>query len=266
MSNERVPSLPGSQPVFEADVEDSRFGWSTLATLTAAAVSISTVRAAATRGKRSTVDELRDGIVDHELRAAVTARNKIAMLQTSGRNFAKESYGKKKSKSKMPKEKVKAPAAPAIEPEETFFEGPPSKTEMIIPGASVLTVVGVIPFSASVARQVWTRYKITNRRLEVASGFQGKDVVQVLYREIVDVKWLRRFGGAAGDIVLSLQDGSKLEVRSVPEFDRNLAFIMSKLDENTVRDCGYPDKPARDFFAENPDSPKPEIEEAEASA
>ena len=86
----------------------------------------------------------------------------------------------KKQKTKQPKEKVKAPAAAlAVEPEVTFFEGPPSATEMIIPGVSILTVVGIIPFAASAARQAWTRYKFTNRRIEVASGFQGKEVVQV---------------------------------------------------------------------------------------
>merc|ERR1711918_297467 len=113
-------------------------------------------------------------------------------------------------------------------------------TETLIPGLSVFTVVGIIPFSASIARQAWTKYKFTNRRIEVASGFQGKDVVQVLYREIVDVKWLRRYGGAAGDLVLSLQDGSKLEVRSVPEFDRNLAFIMSMIEDDARGACEYP--------------------------
>merc|ERR1719424_121946 len=132
-------------------------------------------------------------------------------------------------KSKAPKEKVKAPSPTgALAPEQTFFEGAPSITETFIPGLSLFTVVGVIPFTASLARQAWTKYKFTNRRIEVASGFQGKDKVQVLWRECVDVKWLRRFGGAAGDIVVSLQDGSKLEMRSVPEFDRNLAFIMQQ--------------------------------------
>ena len=28
------------------------------------------------------------------------------------------------------------------------------------------------------------------------AGFQGKDVVQITYREIEDIKWLRRYGGA----------------------------------------------------------------------
>lgn len=86
----------------------------------------------------------------------------------------------KKQKIKSPKEKVKAPVSPVnLEAEKTFFLGPPSASEMIIPGLSILTVVGVIPFAASVARQTWTRYKLTNRRIEIASGFQGKEVVQV---------------------------------------------------------------------------------------
>merc|ERR1719353_712439 len=152
-------------------------------------------------------------------------------------------------KSKAPKEKVKAPPPSTIlAPEQTFFEGPPSMTETLIPGLSLFTVVGVIPFSASIARQAWTRYKLTSRRIEVASGFQGKDVVQVIWREIADVKWLRRYGGAAGDLVFSLGDGSKLEVRSVPDFDRNLAFIMSMVDDDARDSSGYPDGPARDYI------------------
>lgn len=154
-------------------------------------------------------------------------------------------------KSKAPKEKVKGPAAPtgAMVPEQTFFEGAPSITETFIPGLSLFTVVGVIPFTASLARQAWTKYKFTNRRIEVASGIQGKDKVQVLWREITEVRWLRRYGGAAGDIVLSLQDGSKLEMRSVPEFDRNLNFAMSQLAEDAVEASQYPDGPAKEFIA-----------------
>lgn len=162
----------------------------------------------------------------------------------------KGAFGKKK-KNKAPKEKVKAPAPTAgvaLTPEQTFWEGAPSMTETLIPGLSLFTVVGVIPFSASIARQAWTRYKLTSRRIEVASGFQGKDVVQVIWREIADVKWLRRYGGAAGDLVFSLGDGSKLEVRSVPDFDRNLAFIMSMVDDDARDSSGYPDGPARDYI------------------
>jgi len=172
-------------------------------------------------------------------------------------------------KSKQPKEKVKGPAPSAIlAPEQTFFEGPPSATETLIPGLSLFTVVGVIPFTASLARQAWTRYKLTNRRIEVASGFQGKDVVQVLWREISDVKWLRRYGGAAGDVVFTLGDGSKLEVRSVPEFDRNLAFIFSQIDDSVAEASAYPDGPAREYQAKvaSGKEPAPVLPGAEAEA
>merc|ERR1719217_1450862 len=156
-------------------------------------------------------------------------------------------------KQKQPKQKVKAatPAAPAaaLVPEQTFWEGAPSITETFIPGLSLFTVVGVIPFTASLARQAWTKYKFTNRRIEVASGFQGKDIVQVLYREITEVRWLRRYGGAAGDLVFSLQDGSKLEMRSVPDFDRNLNFIMAQVAEDALEASDYPDGPAKEFIA-----------------
>merc|ERR1719426_399537 len=168
-------------------------------------------------------------------------------------------------KQKQPKQKVKAatPAAPAaaLVPEQTFWEGAPSITETFIPGLSLFTVVGVIPFTASLARQAWTKYKFTNRRIEVASGFQGKDIVQVLYREIEDVKWLRRYGGAAGDVVLTLQDGSKLEMRSIPEFDRNLAFMMSQVADDTRDSSDYPDGPARDYIGKvaSGEEPKPEL-------
>jgi len=172
----------------------------------------------------------------------------------------------KKQKLKQPKEKVKAPVAPmAVAPEVTFFEGPPSSTEMIIPGISVLTVVGIIPFAASVARQAWTRYKFTNRRVEVASGFQGKEVVQATWKEIVDVKWLRRFGGSAGDMVLTLKDGAKMEMRSIPEFDRNLAYIMEELGEDVQSDCFYPDGPAKTFLEKVASGEEPPLVAPEAT-
>eukprot|EP00310_Coccolithus_braarudii_P012400 CAMPEP_0183352022 /NCGR_PEP_ID=MMETSP0164_2-20130417/27010_1 /TAXON_ID=221442 /ORGANISM="Coccolithus pelagicus ssp braarudi, Strain PLY182g" /LENGTH=237 /DNA_ID=CAMNT_0025524361 /DNA_START=15 /DNA_END=728 /DNA_ORIENTATION=+ len=170
----------------------------------------------------------------------------------------------KKSKSKAPKEKVKGPTSAAqqlqLVPEQIFFEGAPSITETLIPGLSLFTVVGVIPFTASLARQAWTRYKITNKRLEVASGFQGKDVVQVTWREIMDAKWLRRYGGAAGDLVLTLRDGAKLELRSVPEFDRNLKFMMDQLGDDVAEACEYPDGPAKAFLAKVEAGEEPPVE------
>lgn len=48
----------------------------------------------------------------------------------------------------------------------------PSATEILIPFISILTVVGIIPFIAAAARQLWVRYKITSRRISIQGGFQ----------------------------------------------------------------------------------------------
>jgi len=165
-----------------------------------------------------------------------------------------------KEKGPKVKEPPSAAAAQQLVPEQTFWEGPPSITETFIPGLSLLTVVGVIPFSASLARQAWTRYKITNKRLEIASGFQGKDVVQVIWREIIDMKWLRRYGGAAGDLVLTLKDGAKVEIRSMPEFDRNLNYMFKMAGDDLATDCAYPDEPAQKFLDKVASGEEPPVE------
>lgn len=198
------------------------------------------------------------------LRLAVAHAVPRATVVRCAYNPAPSKARPRKSKNKTPKEKVKGPASAAqqlqLVPEQTFFEGPPSLTETLIPGLSLFTVVGIIPFTASLARQAWTRYKFTNKRLEVASGFQGKDVVQVTWREIMDAKWLRRYGGAAGDVVFTLRDGSKLELRSVPEFDRNLKFVMDQLGDEVAAACFYPDGPAQAFLDKVKAGEEPAVE------
>merc|ERR1712094_138349 len=70
-----------------------------------------------------------------------------------------------------------------LEPETLFFEGPPSKTELIVPGLSVLTVIGIVPFAAAAARQAWVKYKITSRRISVQSGVGGQDFTEIVYSD-----------------------------------------------------------------------------------
>jgi len=119
-----------------------------------------------------------------------------------------------------------------LAPEETFFEGPPSWTEVIIPAISILTVLGIFPFAASLARQAWVRYKITSRRISIQSGFQGNDFVEITYDEIFGIKYILRSFGAVGDMVIELRDGAKLEMRSVPQFKEVYGYILDKVDED----------------------------------
>ena len=126
-----------------------------------------------------------------------------------------------------------------LAPEETFYEGPPSAAEVVIPAISILTVIGIIPFIATVTRQFWVNYKITSRRISVTSGFNGQDLTEVTYDEIYTMKFVYRNWGKDGDLVIELRDGAKLEMRSVPDFDNIYNYILKKCDSEVQE---YSDK------------------------
>jgi len=46
-------------------------------------------------------------------------------------------------------------------------------------------------------------------------------------------------GGASADLVFELKDGAKLEVRAMPEFEKNYAYIMEQVSEETRETSGY---------------------------
>lgn len=117
-----------------------------------------------------------------------------------------------------------------LEPEEIFVETPPAWIEVIVPALSIFTVIGIIPFIGSVARQLWVRYKFTTRRVSISSGFQGKDQTEIIYRDISKVVYVRRSAGT-GDMVLELKDGAKVELRTVPDLVKVFDFIMTKVDD-----------------------------------
>jgi hypothetical protein len=117
-----------------------------------------------------------------------------------------------------------------LEPETTYFEGPPSPTEIIFPAISILTVIGIIPFIAAVSRQFWVRYKFTSRRVSIQSGIGGNTQTQIIYPDILEIKFAFRAFGAAGDMVMFLKDGAKVELRHVPDFESIYNYVLSKCD------------------------------------
>merc|ERR1712232_1052672 len=149
-----------------------------------------------------------------------------------------ESFGKGSAKKKRGKRKgaaaassvTKTKSAASLAPEEVYYEGPPAKTETIIPTISILTVVGVIPAAAAWARQVWVRYKITSRRIRVQSGIGGKEMAEIVYPDIVEIRTAKRLFGD-GDLVAFLSDGAKFEMRNIPDFDEAIEFILKNVSK-----------------------------------
>jgi Bacterial PH domain len=81
----------------------------------------------------------------------------------------------------------------------------------------------------SIVRALWLRFRITDRRISVTGGWQGRDRSDVIYSEIVKVVTVPRGFGLWGDMVLTLRNGTRIEMRSVPKFREVYDYINERI-------------------------------------
>lgn len=112
--------------------------------------------------------------------------------------------------------------------EEVYYEGGPHIGDLILNILIGLTVIGLPLTVGAIARALWLRYRITDRRISVTGGFRGQDRTDIIYSEIVDVKKVARGIGLWGDMVVVLRDGSRLELRAIPKFRELYDYITEK--------------------------------------
>lgn len=117
--------------------------------------------------------------------------------------------------------------------EEVFYEGGPHKGDLII-GILLLFTVICIPLSVgAIVRALWLRFRITDRRVSVTGGWMGNTRVDVIYSEIKSIASVARGFGGWGDIVMTLRDGSLIEMRAIPNFREAAAYIEAKAGEKS---------------------------------
>ena len=115
--------------------------------------------------------------------------------------------------------------------EETFYEGGPAKGDLIINLIAGITILG-LPFTfAAAVRALWLRYKITNKRITINGGWFGRNKTQVSLNNIDEIRSIPRGFGSYGDMVLILNDGSKVEMKSLTLFREKQKFI----EENIIK-------------------------------
>ena len=120
--------------------------------------------------------------------------------------------------------------------EQTNYEGGPAKSDLIINLFAALTLLG-LPFTfAALVRALWLRYKITNKRITIDGGWFGKNKTQVSLNKIEEIRSIPRGFGSYGDMVLILNDGSKVEMKSLPLFREKQKFI----EENLIKKSQIP--------------------------
>ena len=129
---------------------------------------------------------------------------------------------------------------------DVHYDGGPAKGDLIFNLLLGVTLIG-LPFTiGAIVRAVWLRFRITSRRISVTGGWMGKEKTQVVYSQIKEVRSVSRGFGAWGDMVLVLNDGARLEMRSVPSFRETEAYILERM---AARSSAPADKPVEGFAA-----------------
>ena len=130
--------------------------------------------------------------------------------------------------------------------EDVHYDGGPARGDLIFNLLLGVTLIG-LPFAiGAIVRAVWLRFRITSRRISVTGGWMGKEKTQVVYSQIKEVRSVSRGFGAWGDMVLVLNDGARLEMRSMPRFRDVEAYILERM---TTRTSAPADKPVEGFAA-----------------
>jgi hypothetical protein len=117
--------------------------------------------------------------------------------------------------------------------EEVFYEGGPHIGDLIINILLAFTVICLPLTVGAVVRAIWLRYRFTNRRISVTGGWMGKDRTDIIYSEVVKVKKMPRGFGFWGDLVVTLKDGSRLEMRALPKFRQIYDYIAERAADKT---------------------------------
>ncbi len=117
--------------------------------------------------------------------------------------------------------------------EEVFYEGGPHIGDLILNILLAFTVICLPLTVGAVVRAIWLRYRITDRRISVTGGWMGKDRTDIIYSEIVKVVKVPRGIGLWGDLVVTLKDRNRLELRALPNFREIYDYIAEKAAQKT---------------------------------
>ncbi|XP_052171894.1 uncharacterized protein LOC127787875 [Diospyros lotus] len=120
-------------------------------------------------------------------------------------------------------------------PEETiFFDGGAHYGDLLANLLLGFTLLWLPLTLAAVLRAFYLRYRFTNLRVTVISGLTGQDRSDFSYNVIKDVQVVPRFIGEWGDIIITLKDGTKVDLRSVPKFREIAKYCLSMAEKPAV--------------------------------
>ncbi|MEW5311654.1 MAG: hypothetical protein WDW38_003349 [Sanguina aurantia] len=117
--------------------------------------------------------------------------------------------------------------------ETLHYEGPPHRGDLAVNIALGATLIWLPLTFAAFGRCLFVNYRFTNRRISVISNppWGKSEQLDCAYQEVKEVRSLGRGIGAWGDMVVVLNDGSKIEMRSLSGFRELEKYILERRDE-----------------------------------
>ena len=112
--------------------------------------------------------------------------------------------------------------------EEVYYEGGPHVGDLILNILLGFFVITIPLTVGAIVRALWLRYRITDRRISITGGWMGRERTDIIYNEIVKVVNVPRGVGLWGDLVVTLKDRSRLELRAVPRFREIADYIAER--------------------------------------
>lgn len=117
--------------------------------------------------------------------------------------------------------------------EDVIYEGGPHIGDLILNILLGFTVICLPLTVGAIVRALWLRYRITSRRISITGGWQGRDRTDIIYNEVRKVVKIPRGFGLWGDLVVTLRDGIRLELRSMPNFRDIYSYITEQAADRT---------------------------------
>lgn len=119
--------------------------------------------------------------------------------------------------------------------EDVYYEGGPHVGDLIFNILLAFTVICIPLTVGAIVRALWLRYRITDRRICVTGGWMGRERTDIIYSEVIKIVKVPRGVGLWGDLVVTLKDKSRLEMRAVPQFREIYDYISEKAAAKTGR-------------------------------
>lgn len=115
--------------------------------------------------------------------------------------------------------------------EKLYYEGPPHRGDLAVNVALGTTLVWIPLTIGAVGRAAFVKYRFTDRRFSVMTTAPWKnEQIDVAYQEVDDVVTVGRGVGLWGDMVVTLKNKDKVELRSLDRFKELRDYILERRD------------------------------------